>query len=228
MVVNPVDDRDKFPAVFLLQLGYLSLRSSPVQGAFLLDYPNTEVRNSMASHLLVSYFKNPEAAVDACINLKKAIMDRNPTSFIEQINMVLSEYPYGCRQTKKRDEYFYCLGIFTFFYPSGLTVHAEKRGIFGRADFVLKCEEFTWVVEIKVSHGSVDDTELAAVALGQIKEKKYAGASLNPVLLGVVINDEARMATAWECRGGIKEKPEETAAQKKPTAPGKPETLEKH
>jgi hypothetical protein len=219
MVENPVDDKDNFPATFLFQLGYLSLRPSPVPDFFLLDYPNTEVRNSMASYLLMSYFKNSKTVVDACANLKAALMNRDPAAFIEQINKVLSEYPYDYYQTDKRDEYFYCLGLFTFFYASGLSVQAEKHGIFGRADFILKDEELTWVVEIKVSHGNADDTKLAAAALEQIKEKNYAGASQNPVLLGAVINDGARVIKSWECRGGIEEKPVDPLAQKGPTKP---------
>ncbi|MDR3153672.1 MAG: PD-(D/E)XK nuclease domain-containing protein [Deltaproteobacteria bacterium] len=208
MIVKPADNGGDFDAVFLLQLGYLSLRPSPEQGSFLLDYPNTEVRNSMALHLLRSYFKRPETADNACMDLKKALMNRDADAFTEQINKVLSEYPYDYYQSNKRDGYFYCLGLFTFFYASGLMFQAEKHANFGRADFVLKFDDFTWVVEIKVSHGDADDAKLAAAALEQIKAKNYAGASRNRVLLGAVINDDRRMITAWECRGGIKEKPE--------------------
>ncbi|MDR3154133.1 MAG: PD-(D/E)XK nuclease domain-containing protein, partial [Deltaproteobacteria bacterium] len=138
---------------------------------------------------------------------------------IEQINKVLSEYPYDYFQTNRRDEYFYCLGLFTFFYASGLTVQAEKHGNFGRADFILKDGKLTWVVEIKVSYGNADDAKLAAAALEQIIGKNHAGASPNPVLIGAVINDGARVIKAWKCRGGIEEKPIDHLAPKKPAKP---------
>jgi hypothetical protein len=217
MVVNPVEDGATSKAVFLLQLGYLSLRPSPSRDAYLLDYPNEEVRDSMAFHLLRSYCEEPSLVDDACVNLNKAIINRDPSEFIAQINRIMSEYPYDYYQTSKRDEYFYCLGLFTFFYAAGVTVLAEKHGNFGRADFILKYGECSWVVEITVAHGDDNDAALAASALRQTKEKNYPGGSLNPVLLGVTINDDARAVTAWECQGGIADKPEKRTASVKPS-----------
>jgi hypothetical protein len=139
----------------------------------------------------------------------------------------LSEYPYDYFQTGERDGYFYCLGLLTLFYAAGLTVQAEKHGNFGRADFILKYGEITRVVEIKVSHGDAGDIKLAAAALEQIKGKYYAGASPGPVLSGAVINDGSRMITAWECTGGIQNRPGGPATPENPAAPEKPVTPEK-
>jgi hypothetical protein len=73
----------------------------------------------------------------------------------------------------------------------------------GRSDFVLEFAGQTWVIEMKISHKQdIDinkdkDLDLAKVAADQIKEKNYGGGYRNPVLLGLVVNDEKRAITAW-------------------------------
>jgi hypothetical protein len=53
---------------------------------------------------------------------------------------------------------------------------------------------------------------LAKSALSQIKERKYGDFYENPVLLGLVVNNEKRRILAWECEGGTAERPEAEAA----------------
>jgi hypothetical protein len=79
---------------------------------------------------------------------------------------------------------------------------AEKHGKFGVTDFMVKAGDHIWVIEAKVSHKDKDDQKLAGVAMKQIKEKKYGDAYLNPVLLGMAINDKARAIKVWLSEGG--------------------------
>jgi hypothetical protein len=73
--------------------------------------------------------------------------------------------------------------------------------LIGRADFVVTYGGQTWVVEVKVSHDDKDDQKLAGEALTQIRETNYGGGYLNPVLLGLVVNDNSRSIKAWKCEG---------------------------
>jgi hypothetical protein len=57
-----------------------------------------------------------------------------------------------------------------------------------------------------VSHDDKDDQKLAGEALTQIRETNYGG-YLNPVLFGLVVNDNARSVTAWKCEGGHLDNP---------------------
>jgi hypothetical protein len=206
-IVNPSQNRFQDPQVYLYQLGYLSLRPSQSENYLVLDYPNTEVRESMALRLLESYFTSPKNAEDLCNNLKIALSDRDPVNLVTELNRLLSQLPYDYFKTKSRDEYFYCNAIFTAFYAIGLDPHAEKHGNWGRADFIVKSIDQIWVIEIKVSHNN-EDKKLADEALTQIKETNYAGGYLNPVILGLVVNDKARAIKFWKCEGGLASKPE--------------------
>jgi hypothetical protein len=156
----------------------------------------------MALHLLESYFNSAQIAGDVCKRLNKALTERNPELVVNEFNLLLSDIPYDYFKTGKRDEYFYCSHIFTLFYALNLYFQAEKHGNFGISDFIVKAGDQTWVIEVKVSHDDKDDQKLAGVAMKQIKGKNYFGAFLNPVLLGIAINDQARAIKAWLCEGG--------------------------
>jgi hypothetical protein len=214
LVANPINDIIKYPELFLLQLGYLSLRHSPIKGTYLLDYPNKEVRDSMSMHLMMNYFKRPMDALKALILVKEAVMERDPTKFVEQINNIMIELPYDYFQTGKRDEYFYGPMFFLIFSATGLAFQAEKHGHFGRSDFIINYDDITWVVELKVSNARGDGSGIAKSALAQIKETRYGEAFLNPVLLGLAINDKERRITAWECEGGLAHRQETMARPK--------------
>jgi hypothetical protein len=188
--------------VYLYQLGYLSIKSCPSETAFILDYANTDVKMPLAVHLLESYFNSAQVVGDLCKRLNKALTERNPELVVNEFNLLLSYIPQEYFGTRKRDEYFYCSHIFTLFYALNLYFKAEKPGNFGISDFIVKAGDQTWVIEVKVSHDDKDDQKLAGLAINQIKEKNYYGAYLNPVLLGIAINDKARAIKARLCEGG--------------------------
>jgi uncharacterized protein (DUF433 family) len=59
-VMNPPQDRELAPSIYLYQLGYLSLRLGESDDEFRLDYPNIEVKVSIARRMLESYFNSSE------------------------------------------------------------------------------------------------------------------------------------------------------------------------
>jgi hypothetical protein len=183
-------------------LGYLTIKSRPSKTEFILDYPNTEVKMSMALRILESYFNSAQIAEDACKRLNKALTDRNPELVVNEFNLLLSYIPFNYFSAVKRDEYFYCSHIFTLFHALNLYLKVEKHGDFGLKDFMVEAGDQSWVIVAKVSHKYKDDQKLAAAAMKQIKEKKYDDAYLNPVLLGMAINDKDRAIKAWMCEGG--------------------------
>ncbi|MDR1657309.1 MAG: ATP-binding protein [Deltaproteobacteria bacterium] len=204
---NPRQERFQDPAVYLYQLGYLSLKSSPSDDVFILDYPNFEVLQSMSLLLLEDYFNDSNEASEMCFGVKQALSERDPAALVAQFNLLLSKFPYDYHQ-KKRDEFFYCPPILTLFFAMGLDIRAEQHGNWGRADFVVTYKAQNWIIEVKVSYNDTKDSQLAAGALTQIKEKNYGGGCQNPVLLGIVINDTTRLISTWECQGGLSAKPE--------------------
>ena len=178
----------------------------------------------MARRLLESYFETSNVAMDVREGFLKALSLRDPAGVVSQINALLARTPYDYFQTNPRDEYFYCFGMFTLFYAAELDPRPEDHGSFGRSDFILKHGGQNWAVEIKVSHDDGgDDSALATAALGQIKARKYGDGLKNPVLLGLVVNDQARRISAWECEGGIAARPEPGPAAERPSEAEEPE-----
>jgi hypothetical protein len=117
---NPSQNRYENPAVYLYQLGYLSIEPYPSEKDFILDYPNTEVKMSKALRLLSSYFNYAQIAGDVCERLNKALTERNPELVVNELNLLLSYIPQAYFDTGKRDESFYCRQIFTLFYALNL------------------------------------------------------------------------------------------------------------
>jgi hypothetical protein len=57
---------------------------------------------------------------------------------------------------------------------------------------VVTCEEHDWVIEIKVAETTGDVDRQADAALRQIHERGYAEGCVNPILLGIAIDDSKR------------------------------------
>ncbi|MDR2198864.1 MAG: PD-(D/E)XK nuclease domain-containing protein [Deltaproteobacteria bacterium] len=228
-IINPDLVARYNPAVFLQQLGYLSLRSGKSEQYYILDYPNTEVRTSLARSVLTSDFKAEVESELVLTRVKEALTKRAPDMLVREFNKLLSELSYNYFEPKqdkptdapetsgsakdfeKISEGLYCGKIFTIFYALDVEQKAEKQGNLGRADFVVTFGGNTWVIEVKVNHKEEGDKTLVDTAMNQIKEKNYAGGFDNPVLLGICINDNLRAVTWWRCEGGTAASPDDVA-----------------
>jgi hypothetical protein len=226
---NPSEDRFDNPATYLFQLGYLSLRPGGTKEEYLLDYPNYEVRSSMARRLLERYFKSERDADRTIAVLLGALKERDPTGVVKTLNWLLAKIPYDdyysakeeeTEEMKGKIESFYRSNMCSLFYGAGLDPRPEVHGNFGRADIIVDMVYQTWVIEVKVCRDD-KDLELAADALKQIKETNYGGGHKNPVSLGLVVNNKARAILAWECEGGLASNPEKLGRSVKPAKPKK-------
>jgi hypothetical protein len=154
-IINPVLEMRYDPAVFLQQLGYLSLRTGNSNQDYILDYPNTEVRLSLARSVLINDFQSDKEAKLVCKQVGEALTRRTPDMLVRAFNRLLSKLSYtyfppkqenltdvmkttvSPKPFEKFSEGFYRGKIFTLFYALGVVQQAEARGNLGRADFVL-------------------------------------------------------------------------------------------
>jgi hypothetical protein len=145
-------------AVYLFQLGYLSLRPYDSDIVYLLDYPNVEVRESLARRILANYFNSKPEAKTSQENIEKAFLYRNPTLLINELNKIFAAIPYEYNKERRNIEYygsdedFLCSQIFLVFYAFSVNFKAEKHENLGRTDFVVRAGKHIWVIEVKVSH----------------------------------------------------------------------------
>jgi hypothetical protein len=212
-IEDPAYVEEPDPVVFLYQLGYLSLREGPSDKEYNLDYSNTEIKKSMAKHLLQSYFKSSNIFSKLRKNLVKALSERDPEALVEEFNLLLANIPYDDYQTIvlkekfKLDEAFYRSYFFTYLYALGLNPIAEKHISDGRPDFIIEYDCQVWVIVLKVAYTKKENQDLAEKTLDQIIAKKYGDPFSNPVLLGAVVFAKEKTITNWKCLGGLSDGP---------------------
>ncbi|GBU21897.1 hypothetical protein R80B4_01799 [Fibrobacteres bacterium R8-0-B4] len=195
------------PEGFLYQAGYLTLREG-VSGDFSLDYPNTEVLESMSQLVYTNIMRSRSDGGDWNISgtVLDALMEDDADLFIETINRLLASIPYddyakSAQKAIKRSriparEWLYRSTILAFLRGCGVLVVGEMHTNKGRPDLVVCNRGAAWVIEIKVAYNN-DCKALAAEALKQINENQYADPYKNAKKLGIAIDDKTRQINDW-------------------------------
>ncbi|MDR2564174.1 MAG: ATP-binding protein, partial [Prevotellaceae bacterium] len=191
------------PAGFLYQAGYLTLREGTTED-FALDYPNTEVLNSMSVLLAQNIFPTDNSFVNIRQLLLIAMEDRDIDGFVESVNALLANIPYddfsdAGRQSVKVNrlkfpvqEWLYRSTIIAFFRGCGVVTFAEMHTNLGRADLVISHRGKTYVIELKVAYKSEDVPAKLSEAVDQMKRKNYLAPYLGATGLALVIDDTKR------------------------------------
>ena len=201
-VRNTGDVDTTTPEGFLFQSGYLTLRPGTTN-QLSLDYPNTEVLNSM-SNLLTQNILNEDAHYSQ--NLLLIALDSGDVKkLITAFNSLLANIPYDDftraaeivvslkDYTFTAREWLYRSTILAFIRGSGAIVVPESHTNLGRSDLVVIHRDKVWVIEIKVAYKNNNIQKKAEEALQQIKDKNYATPYPNAICVGLVIDDEKRL-----------------------------------
>jgi hypothetical protein len=196
------------PEGFLYQSGYLTLRPG-IDKDLSLDYPNTEVLNSMSELLAQNILCYQNEDFSRCSNdLLKGLRTINPNLVIGALNRLLASIPYddftkAAEQSISDNDYdmtpqewLYRSNILSFLRGCGIVVIAEMHTNKGRADIVVSHKGQTWVIEIKVAFAGQSAEKKAEEAFRQIIDKNYAKPYPNAISLSLGIDNEARQITA--------------------------------
>jgi hypothetical protein len=193
------------PEGFLYQAGYLTL-SSRTDQVFKLDYPNTEVLNSMSQLLTQNIFANETNFVQT--SLLNALRNKDADKLVEVLNSLLASIPHddfaytakksislsGSKMTAR--EWLYRSTILAFIRGCGVVVFPEIHGNFGRSDLIVLHNGVYWVIEIKIALEGKDPDKKAGEALKQIMDNRYAEPYPNAICIGLAIDDQERKITA--------------------------------
>jgi len=193
------------PESFLYQCGYLSLRPGTKKNYYALDYPNTEVLNSMSRLLTENLLSAKKEYENHYRNdLLFALEKENVEDLVDVLNRLLASVPHNnfdeaARQDIKRKGYkmttqeWLCRScLFSFLQGCGVMVSGEVMTNKGRADLVIKSDERYFVIEIKML------PRTAKEALRQIIDKGYTEPYTGAIALGLAIDEEKRQITEWE------------------------------
>jgi hypothetical protein len=198
------------PEGFLYQGGYLSIKAIE-DNEFTLDYPNTEVLNSMSRLLAENLLTTSD---DSFGDLRQIMLDslgdKDMEGVIDAFNSLLSSIPYddytkAAQKAKRRkrldisvQEYLYRSSILAFLRGCGITVVAEMHTNLGRPDLVIAHKGKMLVIELKVAYETEDVVVKLAEAVQQMRDGNYLGAYPGATGLALVIDDTKRQITQSE------------------------------
>ncbi|MDR2577420.1 MAG: ATP-binding protein [Chitinispirillales bacterium] len=204
-VRNPGNIETAPPQNFLYQAGYLTLRER-IDRDFLLDYPNTEVLNSMSRLIAENIIQSGGGEfMDFRTPLIDALSENDCELFIETINRLLASIPYddymnaakyGRRKKMPVQEWLYRSTILAFLRGCGVLTFGEMHGNQGRSDLIVTCRGVTWIIEIKVAKDN-DCEAQAQEAMKQIDDRQYAEPYKKGKKVGIAIDDNTRQIGGW-------------------------------
>ena len=196
------------PESFLYQAGYLTLREG-VAGDFSLDYPNTEVLNSMSELVYKNMILSGGGEyIDLCAPLQRALFVGNCKLLINTLNRLLAGIPYddytgAAKQAISlsdveitTQEWLYRSTILAFLRGCNVMTFAEMHTSKGRSDLLLMHKGIPWVIEIKVAHDG-DCAVKAQEAMEQINGNQYADPYKNAKKVAIAIDDKTRQIGEW-------------------------------
>jgi len=157
----------------MFQTGYLTIKEIlkiDSEEAYILDYPNKEVRQSFNRELL--FYITHEYQIDITSKLKIAIIQENIEEIKNQIDIFFNSISYNIL----KNEYVYQAAIYGLIYSTGFNIIIEDNTSKGRIDLtILVNKSITYIIEFKVIQNSKEKGQ----ALKQILQKQYYKKYLN-------------------------------------------------
>jgi len=207
---SPGDVDTAPPEAFLYQCGYLTLRPG-ISKDLSLDYPNTEVLNSMSELLTQNIIQTKGENYNNLTNrLFVALLRNDLDLFVNTLNSLLASIPYDdFTQAANQNilihgykfpaqEWLYRSTILAFLHGCGIVVVPEMHTNLGRSDLVVSHRGKTWVIEIKVAYKGENPMDKAEEAMQQIIDKQYANSFPDAVCIGIAIDDTTRQITHFK------------------------------
>ena len=187
------------PAIFLYQLGYVTIKSFEGR-IYHLGIPNTEVHSTLSEITLPSLLEmERRQRVDVVNRVGMALDVCNLEPAMRCLKQIVSAAPYANKtfnpNTVIEDHFRFILS--TVFSVLGYAVECERHMATGRIDLVVKAPNYIYVMELKMKgNGGMDAAE------EQMLRKHYAdafAAELREVVrLVIEFGEESRTIDDWK------------------------------
>ncbi|MCB0842502.1 MAG: ATP-binding protein [Bacteroidetes bacterium] len=191
----------------LFQTGYLTIKTTETKRhrtKYFLGYPNEEVRLSMVHNLVEAFtYKRSSTVGNALLRMEDGLEEGNVKTFIEQLEILLSDISYHLLPKKKDNKqtefeiwegYFHTI-IYLVTSFMGFHVQSEITKHKGRLDLLVETDDYIYIMEFKLD-------EPAKNAIQQIKNRKYAAGYRNSsktiYLVGIGFSREERNVEGFE------------------------------
>jgi hypothetical protein len=182
----------------LYQSGYLTIKSyERDEDAYVLGFPNEEVKYGFLNELLPAYVLTPIATGKfSIISFLRQLKSGDIEGFMTSLQAFFAAIPYDAIKLEHRDEQYYQHVFYLLFTLLGQFVQTEVKSNRGRADAVVKTADSIYVFEFKM-----DDSATAEDALKQINSKDYAipysADHRKTVKIGVEFSQTERGVKRW-------------------------------
>jgi hypothetical protein len=178
----------------LFQTGYLTIKAKQEFGLYTLDYPNSEVRESLLDYIIsdLRQLHTPMSS-PMVVDLHQAFASNAMERVITLVKSIFKTIP--SQIFIARAEHYYHSLIYLVFFYLGQYTESEVNTNDGRLDCVVQTPTHIYVIEFKLDKS-------ADKALAQIKDKGYAEkyrADPRPkVLVGINFSSEAKTVEGWK------------------------------
>jgi len=158
-----VDVKNPIPMIY--QSGYLTIKGYDKRfGLYTLGFPNNEVRYGFLEFLIPYYTAVTNDESDFHIaKFCNELESGQAQAFMERLKVFFAKIPYELSNDNERH---YQVVFYIVFTLMGQYIDAEVRSAAGRADAVVKTENYIYVFEFKLE-GSAEE------AIKQIDDKGY-------------------------------------------------------
>ena len=159
------------PLPMIFQSGYLTIKDYNYDfNTFLLDFPNSEVKNGFLTMLATSYLQPQEEMGTWIRSVVMALQAGEPDRLRTLFTSFLAGIPYTMRRKEdgnERERYFQYTFYLIMRLVSVYTVYVEKAQSRGRVDCVVETPRYVYIFEFKLDGTSAE-------ALRQIEDRGYA------------------------------------------------------
>ena len=153
------------PLPILYQSGYLTIADYDAEfAAYTLNYPNHEVKEGFLKGLLPLVIGEERTTEFSISHFVRSVRRGDTDDFFERIDALLADIPY---ENKPDYEMQFQNFLYLLFKLMGFYTEIEYHTAKGRADLILKTDQYIYVMELKRDAS-------AEAAMKQIKDKNYA------------------------------------------------------
>jgi len=187
------DSISLFPLLY--QAGYLTIADYDERlGTYKLNYPNIDVRKSLAEFMARNYSKAEVTVMKSVsIRLVRTLLDGKVDEFFGLLKPYLHKVDYSL--SSKITEYYFEFAVSNIINMLGLVCVNEVHTANGRMDSVIFAGDYIYIFEFKTD-------KLVEDALWQIEDKDYASIYADSgkklVKVGVVFSRELRNIVEWK------------------------------
>jgi len=181
-----------FPLLY--QTGYLTISDyDEKNNIYSLNYPNIEVRKTLAEFLATTYSKSQNIWEQSpIIGFRNALLDCDINEFMNTLKWYLANVDYSL--SSKITEYYFEFAASNIINMLGFVCKNQVHTANGRMDSVIFAEDYIYILEFKVDK-PVEN------ALRQIERKDYglvyAKSGKKIVKTGIVFSRETRNIVEW-------------------------------